>query len=514
MADSDTERLVILSYLLAERAPLYRGIMRVFTEARARYEVYRRPAEVLANLEANGLTLAPEDEAHIDAALDQLVQWGNLSRTHQTAGARSLEEWRQRRYLYQITTAGERAEHHIGALVDALDDQGALQRVMLRLVRENLEALAAQTESHRPDPDKLFGLLGELHNQFTSLTQNASAFLTTVGRALDATAVETTAFHSYKLAVLTYIEGFIEELQRLASPIRDAIVRVERAELRELFELAAGVDEAPVLDGVPHDQAVVFAAQWRGLRAWFIGVPGQEPSSDALKREARAAVARMLNILRRLGEARSGKISRRSDLIALARRFDACADDAEAHATFKAAFGLFGARHLAVVNERDELSDESLELPRDSWWIATPVEVPVRLRETGAHAQAGRSSAVEDFGAAKSRLRQPASEQRGLRENAMSALVGRGPFSLSDLDALPCNEFHALVEMLAFAVARPRHSRDRLRVLSHDGRLIIAVAWPPDDAWAIVQTRDGTLHLPDYEIEISPRVPARMSEAR
>src|SRR5438105_3948463 len=97
------DRLAILAYALAEKAPLYRAVMAVFIHARSRYEVYRRPYEVLVGLREQGYPLTPEEEAGIELSLEQLVRWGNLSRTQQTGGARSLEEWRQRRFLYQIT---------------------------------------------------------------------------------------------------------------------------------------------------------------------------------------------------------------------------------------------------------------------------------------------------------------------------------------------------------------------------------------------------------------------------
>ncbi len=503
-------RLTILSYVLADKAHLYKSVMRVFMEARARYQLHRRPSEVIASLRAAGYEVSVEEEAHIEETLEQLVQWGNLTKTQQTSGARTLEEWRQRRFLYQITTDGERAEHHLCQLMDALSDQGSLQRVMLRAVLENLRAVASEAETPAPDPDKLYRLLIDLRSQFNSLTENASAFLISVSRALDATAVDSSAFQAYKLPLLAYIETFIEELTRLSPPIVRVIRQIQGREPGRMFQLAASANDVPQLDGTRRDESVAFGIQWQGLCGWFIGAPSQPANSDALRDEARAAVNRMLSILTRLAEARSGRLSRRTDLVALAKRFDALRDDEEAHQLFKATFGLFSARHLDVVNQEEELDLERLERPKESWWESAPVAVPIRLRETGPYSRLGRAAAVDDLSLNKQRLAKKSEKERLERQTALTALVGQGPVRVSSLGWLDLEQFDALVELLAFTLAKPRSDGDVTIGQSRDGALEILLAWPANDAWTCIETSIGRLQMPDYRIEILDRNRASM----
>ena len=152
-------------------------------EAPSRYEMYRRPHEVAAGLRASGYQLADGEAESIEAALEQLVAWGNLHAIPQTSGARTLEEFNQRRFLYQITPAGERAERHVGALVSELGEQGTLQAVMLRAIADSINALRHEIDN--PDADRLFQLLDALDHQFTSLARNASLFMLTVSRTLE-----------------------------------------------------------------------------------------------------------------------------------------------------------------------------------------------------------------------------------------------------------------------------------------------------------------------------------------
>ena len=100
----------------------------------------------------------------------------------------------------------------------------------------------------------------------------------------------------------------------------------------------------------------------------------------------------------------TGEVSRRGDLLKLARWFDA-SDDATAHDLFVAAFSLYGARHLGVAPSDDG------ELPATtSWWVGPVAPVPIALRERGSRAPRGRPASAEDYAAQRERLRKEAAE--------------------------------------------------------------------------------------------------------
>ena len=100
----------------------------------------------------------------------------------------------------------------------------------------------------------------------------------------------------------------------------------------------------------------------------------------------------------------TGEVSRRGDLLKLARWFDET-DDATAHDVFAAAFGMYGARHLGVVPEEDE------GLPATtSWWDGPVAPVPVALRERGSRTPRGRAASAEDYALQRERLRKEAAE--------------------------------------------------------------------------------------------------------
>src|SRR5260221_9234903 len=134
----------------------------------------------------------------------------------------------------------------------------------------------------------------------------------------------------------------------------------------------------------------------------------------------------MLGLLERLAEMRSGRVSRRTDLVQLARQFMAGESEQDAHRLFRDAFGLFRPRHLAVTDEV-QTDPSYTDLPGDSWWIAPPASVGLRLREPGSAVRTGPPPAIEDLASQRHRLAGEAQRGRQAREAVPAQLGGLRP---------------------------------------------------------------------------------------
>jgi uncharacterized protein (TIGR02677 family) len=120
----DIGRLTIFAYTVEPLAPLYRSVLRLFLEAKARYRIQFRPDEVAAELRRSDFREEWLDGS-IERSLDQLVQWGNLRRSHDTGRVATLADFRRRHLIYQLTPAGEAAERAVGEVIAALERRAA-----------------------------------------------------------------------------------------------------------------------------------------------------------------------------------------------------------------------------------------------------------------------------------------------------------------------------------------------------------------------------------------------------
>lgn len=495
-------RLTLFSYTVESLAPLYRAVMRLFLDAKGRYRIQLRPDEVAAELR-RGRLLDDLPERSIDRALDQLVEWGNLRRGHDTGRVTTLEDFRRRHFVYQLTAAGETAERAVGEVLAALERSGSLQRVMLGTILRNLQEIRGELTDPEPRPERLFELLFNVTEQFRTLTENASLFLARLHEAIEQGEVRTEAFLVYKQAVLEYLEQFLGELSEISPRITREIQGIETAGSERLVALAARADAAPAPLGI-QDPAEALRRKWQGIAAWFVGDERERATVEHLRAAARGAINRILLVLERLHEKRFRRVSRAADLLRLAGWFDRLDGEPEggarAHRLFQALFGLFGARHFGGLEE-----DPDLVRPGLSWWEAPPVPIAPALRSTGRSTALGRTAQIVDHSRVKQLLAERHRRAGETQAAALARFAGHGPLALAGLPPLAPDEFALLLSFLDQLLAVPPGPGGRRKARSRDGRLRLALDPAPPGALAEIETASGRLTLPAFTLLVEER---------
>ncbi len=89
-------------------------------------------------------------------------------------------------------------------------------------------------------------------------------------------------------------------------------------------------------------------------------------------------------MVRQLNERRAGRSDRSADFRTLARWFAEAPDDEARHRLWRAAFGLYSARHLTV--DADTLAERTARpVPASTPWAeAEPLRISPQLRRTGS----------------------------------------------------------------------------------------------------------------------------------
>lgn len=218
------------SYVTADKADLYREVMRAFVEAKSHFLVHLRPEDVRQQL-------GEPELAPVQAALTQLVNWGNLDAERDSARVTSVEDYYRALYVYQITRQGEAVEAALATYDQELGRRGALQTVALEDIRSRLRALLALSQSEAPDATESQLLLRDLAGVFSDLAENARAFMTGLNRSLESQDSDADAFLLYKERVIGYIERFLGDLTTASGEI---------AGLIRALDGDAGRSEAPV----------------------------------------------------------------------------------------------------------------------------------------------------------------------------------------------------------------------------------------------------------------------------
>jgi len=475
--------LNVVGYAVAPNAELYVAVMDAALDARDRFRLQLRPADIAS---AVGI-----DRDTASTALHQLFERGALHRTYDASEAETLAEFYKGAYLYQLTPAGIAAHRGIrDVLATRMATAGRLSASLLPRIHEALEAIIAGADDG--DESRLSADFTALFSLVEELAESAATYLRELDAEVPDLAADSDRLAAYKSAVLTYLERFNRELNRWAPQVVDAIARLE-PEAPALLARVAKLDAAPRPDGSYDDGPIdSLLGYWEGTIGWFYPRPGRPPTSDYVSAAMIAAINRVLGAISRSHEQRLRRVSREADFVQLATWF-AHADDTEVHALWDETTGLWSARHF-----HDLAGDDSVDRRR-SFWDAGSAELAPRLRTSTKRGSTGRPGKRADYSKAKRAARERALAAAEQAAAARARLSSRTPARLSDLQGLDADEFAALLDCLAAVLAEHPSGDHRVAVLPGVTIRLRPVA---DGAVTTVHTSNGTFSCPDDNLDI------------
>jgi len=494
------------AHLTAPNASLYRDVLRSFARAKERFIVHLRPEDVAAELRR-------ESDDQLAQALDKLVEWGNLRADADTGRVTTVEDFHRKRFLFQLTAAGHAAEQAIAFYEEAIGHRGVLQSVALADIADQLAALSALAGKDDPDPAKVHLLLLTLADRFSSLADNAQAFMSSLRRAIDFSDGDVEAFIAYKERLIDYINRFIADLATSGARIAALLDEVEARGHEPLLILAArreaydavpdGADSAESFGRAEADALESWRNRWRGLRDWFVSGGTARPSQARLLRQsAVTAIKQLLDTVGLLNERRSGRSDRSADFRALARWFAEAPDEAAMHRLWRAAFGLTSARHLTVTAATVAAWEQegAQGLP---WADAPPVRISPQLRRTGSYERRGKPNRVQDRSDLRRLLRERADQEAAETAAARARLRTGGPILLSELGVLDARAFRLFLSLLGDALAARPPGDTEVKAVTGDGSMEVRLSLVPGGGQVRVETEDGVLTGPEHVIEIT-----------
>jgi uncharacterized protein (TIGR02677 family) len=475
--------LSVLEYTTAPTAEIYVAVMDAALDARDRFRLQLRPADIA--------TVLNIDRDIAAAALNYLASKNALHRTYDASEAETLNEFYKGAFLYQLTPAGVAAQKGVReVLATRMATAGRLSAGLLPRIFDALGAI--RTDADERDDSRLLADFTNLFAIFDELADSAATYLRELDAEIGDLAADSERLSAYKAAVLTYLQRFNRELNLWAPQIVGAIVALED-DATALLAAAAKVDAAPRPDGTLDDGPIErLTGRWDGTVSWFCPRGGRPATADYVSLAMIAAINRVLGAISRLHERRLRRVSREADFTQLAVWFAGRPGNA-AHELWDATTGLWSARHF-----NDLAGDESVDRRR-SFWDAGQAELPPRVRTAVRRGGPGRTAKRSDFSAVKTQARAQAKEAAEQAAAARERLAARTPARLSDIGRLDPGEFGAFLDVLGAALAE--HARDGVRTAVLPGATI-RIRAAGDAKRTTVRTQHGAFRGPDDIVEI------------
>lgn len=496
------------SYLIFDKAAVYRAIIQVFANAKAEFTLHLRPAQVRESLQAHGCVLEADE---VEGALQQLEAWGNLQSYQDRSDAPSLVEFYRKSLLYQMTAAGEAAHASTLTFTERLQQQAKLDARALDRIGEGagqLERLARNVRDDLASVDSVVVLttVRSICQDTDELTSRAQSFFRWLHEQTESERADLESFLQYKEQLIDYLRQFISELITRGAEIAKRLSTIHDEEYKKLAQIAAVEDAGDPRAGQEEHHALQIDAgqiKWRqrllGLRGWFSRSGGSAAQLEQLRSAARAAIPRLLLLAKQINDRETGKSDRVADLRRLAVSFLRCQDDGQAHRLYREAFALCPVRHLRIDQATIDDRDQNPVSAETRWLDATPVEFSPQLRNTGRESVASSSRKVVDRSTARAAARRRLETDVGREDSSRETLIALGKRRLSEIEKLDSDAFRLLMDLIELVVVGHRAT-----ATSRDGSIGISVEGLHIDDLCVasVATEAGNVMLRDMWIEV------------
>ena len=504
-----SDRFRLFNFTRRDDHLAYLWVLRALERLRAVHHVQAHPedvAQALAELATAHEDVPGEfdDPTALRGRLDALASDQILHRLEDAARAGSLARYRNRQSVYQFSELGYRAYTAVEDVLRARVRDANLSRLVFSDILEDLRALHAAVRD--ADGDQVYRRLSRLDTVLDDMSRRAAQFHLTLGEIMRSTDTSPETFMKYKNALLTHMTDFMAELDRYLPRLAAAIAAIDAASASAasagpggedaLLALAAAADDRPFLSAA--DKRDDWRRRWAALRAWFADDPHREHAGESraegLRTATRAAVSGVIALLRQVTEAQRGGVNRSSQLRHLAEWVFAAPDEPAAHALMTAAFNLRTARHLGGAHDdADQVSS------RATWWDAPGVDISVTLFKRGKAPTPGVPQPARNNPAVKAALARRQAEQRAAERAAARSLLADGAHDR----VLDENETRVLLRLLTLATEARTIVAGRLATAT-GGNDVLTMRLVPSDRGSTVATLHGTLHLPGFELELTP----------
>lgn len=478
-----------LKYVNAENVVRYRAIMRFFYQEYKRLRYWLKPEDVFEGIEKWNVVPGYSLEKCM-ADLEQLTEWGNLTARHDGGRSTSLEEYLKKKMQYLLRPYSIEIERMLESLEKVTGYGGSLESTLFDQIADDLFRI--RHTAGEMSSSEAVELWNRLYDAFVKLHENAADYIASLNTNKAEEMMGTEAFLLYKEKLTEHLQNFVQALQKKAYKIEGNLLQMSDS-VRDLFlqkAVEGELDKPRLEEHLSYDELVEEWLQgWNNLRRWFLGEGDQPSELMMLERATKDAIARIVRSVIRIQERKRAGLSRRKELVHLARWFAETTVD-EAHRLAAYAFGIFPTRHLQGEDLRE--SDRA----DISMWEEPPM---IRLLRSRSRKRSGRSitEPVRDHRARKQKEKEAIMRQRAEEEAVIQRLTERGGLRISEL-----GEVTAQVRMILLQWIGRCHTSEQHRFTTSEG-IQVALLNPQTTERTVLVAEDGELHLPDYEFRFT-----------
>ncbi len=457
----DTEKLIKplteAKYLNADNVDRYRSIMRIFYENYEKLKYWMYQEEVYAEMIQDPYFSEYRME-QCQQDLAALTEWRNLSTPQDARKVSSLEEFKNKKFRYQMSQYSVEIERLVLRLENLFIEGASLEPTLLERIRREIEKFPDMQEK---SAEEVYTWWNDLNNDFIRLNQNYQDYMRDLNSVKAEEMMRTKEFLVFKDKLVEYLRNFIKGLQRNVGVIEENLRLLDRTILEPVLEKISRYElSIPRMDAEVSRELLEekVRGRYQSIRDWFVSENGQENEAGKLFDATNEIIRRITRYAAQLSEKNALGANRREEYRKVAELFLKCADLSEAQKMSAMVFGLERPFHL-----RGEASRETESMNRSVYEEgAMEYVLKPRIR---TYREKSRRSAIADASRKKEEMRKQMMRQMQEDRKKIKMLEQDGRIDFSALPVLEPRVREILLKWLSDALEDGAY-----RAKTEDGR--------------------------------------------
>ena len=219
VSDKLIKPLTEAKYLNADNVSRYRCIMRIFFEHYEKLKYWLYQEEVYEEMIKDPF-FADYRPEQCQQDLTMLTEWKNLNTIQDTKKVASIEEFKNKKYRYQMTEYSVEIERLVLRLENLFIEGASLEPTLLERIRRGIERFPEMVER---DKNEVYTWWTDLNNDFVRLNQNYQDYIRDLNSVKAEEMMHTKEFLVFKDRLIEYLRSFIKGLQRNVGVIEESL---------------------------------------------------------------------------------------------------------------------------------------------------------------------------------------------------------------------------------------------------------------------------------------------------
>lgn len=473
-------------YLNVDNTDRYRPIMRLFYLKYEKLKYWLYQEEVYEELKEDAYfrEYTPEQ---CQQDLAALTAWGNLVTIQDTRKVATIEEFKNKKFRYQLSEATVEIERMVIRVENLFIESSSLESTLLERLRINLRKISEITEA---DQEHIYAWWNDLNNDFIRLNQNYQDYMRELNSVKAEEMMKTTEFLVFKDRLIEYLRSFVRSLQVNAAFIEQCLKNTDRQVLRCLlekiiqYELLIPRIDVEVKEDLIADKVY---GRWQSLEEWFTGTDGKDSEAAKVFDTTNEIIRKITRYAARISEMSNAGANRREEYHKVAVMFSKCKNIFEARRLAAVVFGIEKPLHLKGLPWRQTESINSGVFEEEPYIVT----VTPRIR---TYKEKAKRSGIVDRSKEKEEMRLATIQRLEEERRILKSYIQDNRLEFAKLPEIEPHVRDVFLTWLSKAL-----ENKSLQGKTEDGQ-VYRVEKSDTEEICILKSSDGNLQMPAYVI--------------